>query len=87
MECAKVGKVPNFEDKLRVVNDLGMCIWSFPYERQEQDALEVIAFHDSGFNVAMPYPNLPMEDQPALFFKFLDIYRNAKREYDERKGK
>lgn len=79
------GRTPKFEDKLRAIGSLGMCVWSFPVSEQEHEILGHISMLNNGFGIQMPYPNLPIEDQPNLFFECLAIHGAAKSDYEKRK--
>jgi hypothetical protein len=78
------GASPNFSN---VARTLDLCIYSMPFGKQETDALVTIGNSLGEASVSFPYPNLPIEDQPNLFFEFLSIYRHAQGDYREAKTK
>jgi hypothetical protein len=62
----------------------GMCIWSFPFSEQEHEAYHTVHLcATSGMGLTYPHPDLGPDDQPNLFFEYLQVYSRAKSEYAE----
>jgi hypothetical protein len=64
---------------------LGMCIWSWPVTPELIDAYRVCQFATSGTGIQMPYPALPFDEQPNLFFEYLTIFNKTRADYMDRK--
>lgn len=62
----------------------GMCIWSWPFTEQESDAYRLMLFSTAGTDLKLPHPGLSYDEQPQLFFDFLDIYLKTRAEYQEK---
>jgi len=83
MEKFQVGslKKTHFENIMR---GLGMCVWSWPFGDQEMEAYNYVSLCCGDMGIKFPYPHLPPEEQPALFYDFLGIYSKARSDYMER---
>ena len=79
-QTEEVGRSFSFDDVPRIT---GMCIWSFPYGEQEMKAVDVMSNLITEHGVVLPYPNLAYDEQPALFFQFLNVSQNAKSDFME----
>ncbi len=79
-QTEEVGRSFSFDDVPRIT---GMCIWSFPYGEQEMKAVDVMSNLITEHGVVLPYPNLAYDEQPALFFQFLNVYQKAKSDFME----
>lgn len=75
-----VSRPSNFETQCRTLN---LCPWSFPVDKQELDAMWVISMSQSMNGITFPYPQLPLDEQPNLFFEFLSIFNKAKYDYSQ----
>ena len=64
-----------------VMRSLGMCLWSWPYGVQELNAMWVLAKCVGEMGLTLPYPSIPLEEQPNLFFEFLALYTSARGSY------
>jgi hypothetical protein len=70
----------HFED---VLKGYGMCVWSWPFGEQEVNAVWVTSKCSSDSGLHMPYPNLPLDEQPNLFFEYMDVYLSCRSDYFE----
>lgn len=78
----EVRRPSNYETQCRT---LGLCPWSMPIDNQETDAFSIISMCQTMNGIMLPYPNLPLDEQPNLFFLYLRIYNQAKSDYTEAK--
>ena len=72
------------DDFESVMKGLGMCVWSWPVSRGFPEAYRVCQMCTAGQGLRMPYPSLPFDEQPNLFFEYLNIYLRAGADYREK---
>lgn len=78
-----VGAKEHWEDVMRV---LKLCPYSWPFGLNEERALENVSRCVGDMGIQYPYPNLPVNEQPSLFFDYLNIYASVRKDYAEYKG-
>lgn len=66
-----------------VMKGIGMCVWSWPFSRQEVDAYSSCALSQAGMGIQYPEPMLGADDQPNLWWEFFSLYTKAKADYAE----
>lgn len=80
-EIKSVGRKPDFDNTTRAMR---LCPFSFNHTEQDERAYEYMARSVGGFEIKLPFNNLSIGDQPAIFFDFLDLYNKAIKDYSER---
>jgi len=73
-----LGKPTDFD---KIMRGIGMCIWSWPIGEQEYNAFFVCSRLVKESGIDMPYPSLPFDEQPNLFFEFSSVYASAISDY------
>jgi len=67
-----------------ILKGIGMCVWSWPMGAQEHDAFQLVSMCTSGQSLTLPHPELGYDDQPNIFYEYLQIFLKAKAEYQEK---
>lgn len=67
-----------------IMKGLGMCIWSWPFSEQDLNAYKLLQHCTGGMAATLPHPELGYEDQPNLYFEYLETYLKARSDYQER---
>lgn len=71
----------DFEKVMRALN---MCPWSWPFSKQEEQACWLVSKCSSDFGLTLPYPSIPIDEQPNLFYEFSSLFNSAKMDYTGR---